>query len=660
MSGEKPRKATKETLAYLKSFLEATKQGNSAGSGAVNVVRELRYEVASVAADKLGSEMVQLLARLVPQLWVERLFAWCLPYARFLARHRHSSHVLETLLALLAKRSEKEGDGEAEDDLQDDVDEDEEMAKWPEDLCICSRQSRAAILLWRALTAESQAKEVLEHWNASHVARAALWPLAGLPVVSERRSRRGEGHAHGIDDIEQMRDDVALRSASAEGADAAGLTILRGVVSQLTADAEALQRLSVTQSGAPSLAMLCRVLDVAGEKSSVEEIASTLLELDVPTRAVDIIFGLSSDACGSVVMETLLRTCSEATARIIISVMPLADLVEGRTSNYVVQAALRRAWQRTEDLKGLIGRLFEVKAILRPDRVGVLSAALEAAIGRGISVDIAILDGIDWAAGLLDSTKDQVREHGARAAKAALTIHRECLFVPLRANTRAVYCVIRDTHLPWNRALLDELLRDRAGSDLVAKAVTKCDVHALVASKSGASALIRIFCATESDVLKTGIAAGLADKVDHLENCAPAVVRALELDRFGSSKWLARVKARDVRRTKNSGKLIRQIAPQSRSPISLSCEDRSAGRMAHSDRPADIPASVVNSESAIKPASSEKTLRKTPSLKYRKRSVFLKRPRLASAGGYDANLVSKMLAARSMIKSPSCKRIKSR
>ena len=95
---QKPRKASSETLDYLEAFVNDDAAPRHA---ARNVAEELRYEAASVAADKRGGVLLEELARRCGPKTVEKLFTKGLgPYAGFLAYHRHGSHVLQTLLAL--------------------------------------------------------------------------------------------------------------------------------------------------------------------------------------------------------------------------------------------------------------------------------------------------------------------------------------------------------------------------------------------------------------------------------------------------------------------------------------------------------------------------------------------------------------------------------
>ena len=125
---EKPRRPKPESLEYLSGvqhlFAEGAIEDELERDAALsNVVSELRWEAASLAADKAGSELLEALARAAPARAQLRLLAWCAPYGAFLALHRHSSHVLQTLLSLVAARAREHGYGSPAAAAADDDDE---------------------------------------------------------------------------------------------------------------------------------------------------------------------------------------------------------------------------------------------------------------------------------------------------------------------------------------------------------------------------------------------------------------------------------------------------------------------------------------------------------------------------------------------------------
>ena len=125
-SYRKPSKASKETLKYLSDFVA---DADAPRVAAHNVARELKWEAASVAADKSGGALLEALARRCSTKVVARLAVWLAPFCGFLVYHRHGSHVLQTLLALLCNRGRGDGSrgGEEDDDDEgDDEDEDDD------------------------------------------------------------------------------------------------------------------------------------------------------------------------------------------------------------------------------------------------------------------------------------------------------------------------------------------------------------------------------------------------------------------------------------------------------------------------------------------------------------------------------------------------------
>ena len=106
------------------------------------------------------------------------------PYLGFLAYHRHGSHVLQTLLALLCDGGVADADEDDEEEEEDETD---------------ASPLAAALALANALELETAPAAACADATASHACRAAFCALAGAPVLAEPRARRNDRHAHSVD-----------------------------------------------------------------------------------------------------------------------------------------------------------------------------------------------------------------------------------------------------------------------------------------------------------------------------------------------------------------------------------------------------------------------------------------------------------------------------
>ena len=117
---EKPRRLEPETAAYLLSLGAALEAEPSSETALLveNALDELRQRLASAACDRAAHRAVEGLAAqaLLPQALA--MLVRLTPYAGFLAVHRHSSHVLQTLLARVTHLMRA---GESDDRLEEAV-----------------------------------------------------------------------------------------------------------------------------------------------------------------------------------------------------------------------------------------------------------------------------------------------------------------------------------------------------------------------------------------------------------------------------------------------------------------------------------------------------------------------------------------------------------
>ena len=163
----KPRRLEDDTITYL---MQLDKQLSADGLDpeeleilVENVLSEIKQCTASAACDRRTNMIIECLcyAANLPQLL--DIANRCSPYAVFLARNRHSSHVLQALLSRLSYILKNNGIGEL----------DEEVVK--------------RSLLGLVNTILKEISWLSKELSASHVVRSAICALAGIPAVSERK-----------------------------------------------------------------------------------------------------------------------------------------------------------------------------------------------------------------------------------------------------------------------------------------------------------------------------------------------------------------------------------------------------------------------------------------------------------------------------------------
>lgn len=120
---EKPRRLEPDTAAYLLSLgpaVEAAASDPAAEASLLvdNALDELRQRLASAACDRAAHRVVEGLAALAALPQALAMLTRLAPYAVFLATHRHSSHVLQTLLARVTHLMRA---GESDDRLEEAV-----------------------------------------------------------------------------------------------------------------------------------------------------------------------------------------------------------------------------------------------------------------------------------------------------------------------------------------------------------------------------------------------------------------------------------------------------------------------------------------------------------------------------------------------------------
>lgn len=172
----KPRRLEDGTATYLLQ-LEARMQEEIESDEmevlVTNVLSEIKQRTASATCDRRTHGIMEKLcfSASLPNLC--EIIRRCTPYCVFLARNRHSSHVLQAILSRMCYILKFVGTGDTDEDVL-----------------------KTTILDFLS----PLLKEV--HWLvkelcASHVVRSALCTLTGMPVVAERKGKFSK-HQHSV------------------------------------------------------------------------------------------------------------------------------------------------------------------------------------------------------------------------------------------------------------------------------------------------------------------------------------------------------------------------------------------------------------------------------------------------------------------------------
>jgi hypothetical protein len=206
-----------------------------------NVVVELKFQTASAATDKRTAMILEVLAQAAGPECATMLLSRCAPYGAFIARNRHGSHVLQTILALVGEHiansksgggkgsnengwwEDKAGGGKGGNGDNDEGDEDDNDEANLDPI-------KVIVAFWEGLIGtkeyNDEGEEIENDPNskeggggggggvsqatiarnlvsmscdmcATHVLRSLLCILAGVPVVQERRGKHSK-HGHSV------------------------------------------------------------------------------------------------------------------------------------------------------------------------------------------------------------------------------------------------------------------------------------------------------------------------------------------------------------------------------------------------------------------------------------------------------------------------------
>jgi len=345
----KPRRLEEDTITYL---MQLDKQIHADALDpdeqevlVENVLDEIKQRTASAACDRRTNLIMERLCYAAKLKHLVEILSRFTPYAVFLARNRHSSHIIQALLARLCFLLKNEGVAGV----------DEELLK------------RTTLGFLSLILKEISwlAKEL----SASHVVRSALCALAGVPIVAERKGK-GSKHQHSVSLSEPLESLLAPGGFYLDKGKAFAVpdefheALGEAAASLLGLGAQELQGLVADPSSCAVVGLLLRVLFapdlVEGGPDLADRLARTALGAAAAAAPADdadllavkalpvtanMFYAMAGDRSGSYFLEAVVECCAPPL---------LLELVHGAVQgsaheyaqdgagNFVLQAVLRR------------------------------------------------------------------------------------------------------------------------------------------------------------------------------------------------------------------------------------------------------------------------------------------------------------------------------
>ena len=343
----KPRRLEEDLVTYLLSLekeISAKDVDEETRSVLVeNVLSELRKSMASAACDRRTNLMLEKICYAASLANIVDIATHFTPYAVFMARNRHSSHVVQALFARLChllKLSEEE---------------------LPNDL--------GSVILALINPILKEMSWLLKEQAASHVIRSCFCVLAGIPSISERKGK-GSKHKHSValsEPLDKMLQDKCFYISNSwafdvpeEFHETLGTAVVTGLLSLSTSE---LQDIVANSSSVACIGLLLRILlnpdFIMGGSDLAERLIRTTLQWggiasndSIDTESISnenlgpqVAYAISGDKSGSYFLETVIE-CSSVHFFIELVkgsfVTRCSDYCEDPTANFALQAVLRR------------------------------------------------------------------------------------------------------------------------------------------------------------------------------------------------------------------------------------------------------------------------------------------------------------------------------
>lgn len=478
----RPRRPNPETIAYLKSlplslvpakeeiskFLDQSdKEFPSLLAASMAAIDEIRQEVASLAGDEDGAQIIELMAHIAlpySETAARILMAGLSGYHLHLATHRYGSHVVQTILQLAVTSSS-----------------DTELAQHDDapHLSTSNLPSLQELITGMVEELTPSAPELAVHICGSHVLRSLVCVLGGVQLHQPERSsaRRGREKTKKKkkkkqDDSQQITNAGILEMSPAPKSSrfSADKESLQSLLDSFWGSDKLgeLQKIACHPSAGPLLMVCLRVLTFcysantdnwidSGEKgnnnklgilkaqpqyelgSPAHDLVKRLLLLDdsKQDKVGEIIYGLSGEPRGSHVLELLMRISPDEIYKIILAkgdfANTLQEYVEHDVSNFVVQTLFctvrtkEQADQLLQSVERLIANGYVIDS--SKSRVGIFWRAAELAAKFQVHQE-PLLKALSLGTGALMTLDGDVPalEHGANSSES----RRQASPVPLK------------------------------------------------------------------------------------------------------------------------------------------------------------------------------------------------------------------------------------
>ena len=484
----RPRRPNPETISYLKSlplslgpakeeitkFLEqseAEADFPSLLAASLSGIDEIRQEVASLAGDEDGAQIIEIMAHIAlpySETAARILMMGLSGYHLHLATHRYGSHVVQTILQLAATASSEKDLAQHEDApqvLTDDI------------------PSLQDLILGMVEELTPSAPQLAVHICGSHVLRSLVCVLGGVQLKQPEGSsfRRGREKSKKKKKKKKHVELNAHPGTMELGYDqkdsrvTADTTTLQTLLDSLWSALKhgELQQMACHPSAGPLLMISLRVLTFSycSDKerwhqestdggnhrlgiakpqpryeldSPAHDLVKRLLLLDDSEDKVgEIIYGMSGEPRGSHVLEMLMRISPDKVYNVILEkgdfASALQDYAVHEVSNFVVQALFStvRNKEQAEVLLKSVEPLISSGYIVDAsrNRVGIFWKAAELAAKFHVQQE-PLLKALRIGTGLLATTSKEddpvetEEENKKRRQKASSTPLQECM-VPL-------------------------------------------------------------------------------------------------------------------------------------------------------------------------------------------------------------------------------------
>jgi hypothetical protein len=173
---EKPRRLEEETAIYLSGLepqLEDAENNDNIEILIDNVLDEIKQRTASAASDRRTNFIIEKICNFANISQLMEVIKRCAPYVLFLSQNRHSSHVVQSIIARLCYLLRA---GETFDVDLDNL----------ETVILSFAEPILSNFAWMA-------GEI----SGSHVLRSMVCLLTGMPLISERKSTTSK-HQHSV------------------------------------------------------------------------------------------------------------------------------------------------------------------------------------------------------------------------------------------------------------------------------------------------------------------------------------------------------------------------------------------------------------------------------------------------------------------------------